>query len=73
MIDNSELLYANQQQKVIDAEACNLVLKTTNEALENQLIKLHDVERQLTTIRSYKLFRFLSLVKKIIRIATGRK
>ena len=73
MIDNSELLYANQQQKVIDAEARNLVLKTTNEALENQLIKLHDVERQLTTIRSYKLFRFLSLVKKIIRIATGRK
>ena len=73
MIDNSELLYANQQQKVIDAEARNLVLKTTNEALENQLIKLHDVERQLTTIRSYKLFRFLSLVKKILRKATGRK
>ena len=73
MIDNSELSYANQQQKVIDAEARNLILKTTNEALENQLIKMHDVERQLTTIRSYRLFRLLATAKKVIRKVTGRK
>jgi FkbM family methyltransferase len=64
---------ADHQQKVIDAGARNLILKTANEALENQLSKLHDVERQLATIRSYKLFRLLSLAKKFLRKATGRK
>ena len=64
---------ADHQQKVVDAGARNLILKTANEALENQLSKLHDVERQLATIRSYKLFRLLSLAKKFLRKATGRK
>jgi FkbM family methyltransferase len=68
-----DLNIADHQQKVIDAEARNLILKTANEALENQLIKLHDVERQLATIRSYKLFKLLSLAKKFLRKATGRK
>jgi len=68
-----DLNIADHQQKVIDAEARNLILKTANEALENQLIKLHDVERQLATIRSYKLFKLLSLVKKVLRKVTLRK
>ncbi len=68
-----DLKIADHQQKVIDAEEKNLILKTVNSALEENLIKLHDVERQLATIRSYKLFKFLSLVKKILRKATGRK
>jgi FkbM family methyltransferase len=72
-IQKYELGIADNQQKVIDAEARNLILKTANEALENQLIKLHDVERQLATIRSYKLFKLLSLVKKVLRKVTLRK
>ena len=64
---------ADNIQKVIDAESRNIVLKTANEALENQLIKLHDVERQLATIRSYKLFRLLATAKKVLRKVTGRK
>ena len=67
-----DLKIADYQQKVIDAEARNIILKTANEALENQLIKLHDVERQLATIRSYKLFKLLSLAKKVLRKVTRR-
>ena len=67
-----ELKFAEHQQKVGDAEARNLILRTANEALEKRLIKLHDVERQLATIRSYKLFKLLSLAKKIVRKASGR-
>ena len=67
-----DLKIADYQQKVIDAEARNIILKTANEALENQLLKLHDVERQLTTIRSYKLFKLLSLAKKVLRKVTRR-
>lgn len=67
-----ELKFAEHQQKVGDAEARNLILRTANEALEKRLIKLHDVERQLATIRSYKLFKLLSLAKKILRKASGR-
>ncbi len=72
-IQKYELAIADNQQKVIDAEARNLILKTANEALENQVFKLHDVERQLATIRSYKLFKLLSLVKKVLRKVTRRK
>lgn len=68
-----DLKIADYQQKVIDAEARNIILKTANEALENQLIKLHDVERQLATIRSYKLFRLLAKAKRILRKIAGRK
>jgi hypothetical protein len=68
-----DLIIADQQQKVIDAEEKNLILKTANSALEENLVNLHDVERQLATIRSYKLFRLLSLAKKFLRKATGRK
>jgi len=68
-----DLKIADHQQKVIDAEEKNLILKTANSALEKNLIKLHDVERQLATIRSYKLFKLLSLAKKFLRKATGRK
>jgi len=68
-----DLNISNHQQRVIDAEEKNLILKTANSALEESLVKLHDVERQLATIRSYKLFRLLSLAKKFLRIATGRK
>lgn len=70
---NSELVNANQQQKVIDAEEQNVIFIKANEALEKQLIKLHDVERQLTVIRSYKLFRLLAKAKRILRKMTGRK
>ena len=69
---NYELKIAEHQQKVIDAEAHNLILRTANEALEKQLIKLHNVERQLETIRSYKLFKLLSLAKKIVCKTTDR-
>ena len=72
-IQNYELKLAEHQQKVVDAEARNLTLRTTNEALEKRLTKLHDVERQLATIRSYKLFRLLSLAKKLVHKASGRK
>ena len=68
-----ELNIADHKQQVIDAESRNTVLKTANEALEKQLIKMHDVKRQLDTIRSYKLFKLLSLSKKVIRKVTGRK
>lgn len=71
-MQNYELKFAEHQQKVEDAEARNLILRTANEALEKRLIKLHDVERQLATIRSYKLFKLLSLAKKIVRKASGR-
>ena len=67
-----DLNIADHQQRVIDAEARNLILKTANEALENQLIKLHDVERQLATIRSYRLFKLLSIAKKVLRKVTRR-
>jgi FkbM family methyltransferase len=72
-LQKHDLNIADHQQKVIDAEARNIILKTANEALENQLIKLHDVERQLATIRAYRLFKLLSLAKKVLRKATGRK
>ena len=72
-ISDNELELADKLQKVIDAESRNTVLKTANEALEKQLVKLHDVNRQLDTIRSYKLFKLLSLSKKILRKVTGRK
>ena len=72
-IQNYELKLAEHQQKVVDAEARNLTLRTTNEALEKRLTKLHDVERQLATIRSYKLFKLLSLAKKLVHKASGRK
>ena len=72
-LQKCDLKIADHQQKVINAEDKNLILKTANSALEENIIKLHDAERQLATIRSYKLFRFLSLVKKILRKATGRK
>ena len=72
-IQKYELGIADHQQKVIDAESRNTVLKTTNEALEKQLIKMNDVKRQLDTIRSYKLFKMLSLSKKTLRRITGRK
>ena len=72
-ISDNELELADKLQKVIDAESRNIVLKTANEALENQLVKLHDVERQLMTIRSYKLFKLLSLSKKVLRKVMGRK
>jgi len=68
-----DLNISNHQQKVIDAEDKNLILKTANSALEENLVKLHDVERQLATIRSYKLFKLLSLAKKLLHKATGRK
>ena len=71
-MQNYELKFAEHQQKIGDAEAHNLILRTTNEALEKRLVKLHDVERQLATIRSYKLFKLLSLAKKIVRKASGR-
>ena len=64
---------ANHKQQVIDAEARNIILKKANQALENQLIEMNDVERQLETIRSYKLFKMLSLGKKVLRKVTGRK
>ena len=72
-ITDNGLELADSRQKVIDAESRNLVLKTANVALEAQLVKLHDVERQLTTIRSYRLFRLLAAAKKILRKVTGRK
>jgi FkbM family methyltransferase len=71
-LQNYELKIADHQQQVVDAEARNLILKTTYEALEKRLIELRDVERQLATIRSYKIFRILSLAKKIMRKASGR-
>jgi FkbM family methyltransferase len=71
-LQNYELKIADHQQQVVDAEARNLILKTTCEALEKRLTELHDVGRQLATIRSYKIFRSLSLAKKIIRKASGR-
>ena len=73
VITHNRIELADNIQKVIDAESRNIVLKTANEALENQLIKLHDVERQLATIRSYKLFRLLATAKKVLRKVTGRK
>ncbi len=71
-LQNYELKIADHKQQVVDAEARNHILKTTNEALEKRLINLCDVERQLATIRSYKIFKLLSLAKKIMRKATGR-
>ena len=67
-----ELKISDHQQQVVDAEARNLILKTANEALEKRLIKLHNVERQLAKIRSYKIFKLLSLAKKILRDASSR-
>lgn len=66
-IKDKNLLFADQLQKVIDIENCSVILKLANEALENQLVMLHDVERQLYTIRSYKIFQFLSFSKKLLR------
>ena len=57
----------------MDIENRLAMFKITIEALENRVIVLHDVERQLATIRSYKLFRLLSLVKRVVRKVTGRK
>lgn len=71
-LQDYELKIADHQQQVVDAEARNLILKTANEALEKRLIKLGDVERQLATIRSYKIFKLLSLAKKILRKVPGR-
>lgn len=70
-LQNYELKISDHQQHVVDAEARNLILKTANEALEKRLIKLRDVERQLATIRSYKIFKLLSLAKKILRKVPG--
>jgi hypothetical protein len=71
-LQNYELKIAGHQQKVIEAETRNLILKTANEALEKRLAKLLDAERQLATIRSYKIFKMLSLAKEIMRKASGR-
>ena len=66
-IEEKDLLLADQLQKVINIENRLVTLKLANEALENQLVMLHDVERQLNTIRSYKIFQFLSFSKKLLR------
>ena len=71
-LDSCELKIAEHQQKVIDAEARNLILQTTNEALEQRVIRLHNSRRQPTKIRSFKIFRVLSLAKKILRKVSGR-
>ena len=73
VLKEKELLLADKQQKLMDVENRLAMFKITIEALENRVIVLHDVERQLATIRSYKLFRLLSLVKRVVRKATGRK
>ena len=66
-IREKDLLLADQLQMVIDIKNRLVILKTANGALENQLVLLHDAERQLATIRSYKLFKFLSFSKKLVR------
>ena len=72
-LKEKDLLIADRQQKVIDAESRLVVVKRANKGLEVQLVILHDVKRQLDTIRSYRLFRFLSLAKKVLRKIGGRK
>ena len=72
-IKEKDLSLADELQKVIDIETRLVILKVANEALEDHLVILHDTERQLATIRSYKTFKFLSLAKKIIRKMYGRK
>ena len=67
-----DLSASDDRQRVLDAEARNRILKTANEALEKQIIGTSRSKRQLTRIRSYKIFRVLSLAKKIIRKASGR-
>jgi len=71
-LQNYELKIADHQQRFIEAETRNLILKTANEALEKRLTGLLDAERQLATIRSYKIFKLLSLAKKILRKASSR-
>jgi FkbM family methyltransferase len=71
-LDRCELKVADHQQIAINAEARNLILRTTNEALENRVIHLRDSRRRPNKIRSYKIFRVLSLAKKIARKASGR-
>jgi FkbM family methyltransferase len=69
---NCELKIIEQQQTVIDAEARNLILQTTNEALERRIIKLQNTGRHFDKIRSYKIYRLLSRAKKIVGRASGR-
>lgn len=71
-LQNYELKIADHQQRFIEAETRNLIFKTANEALEKRLTELLDAERQLATIRSYKIFKLLSLAKKILRKASSR-
>ena len=72
-LQDSERRIADHRQEAIDADIQNTLLRKANEALEENLLKLHDVERQLATIRSYRLFKLLSFAKKVLRKATGRK
>ena len=72
-IEEKKLLLADQQQKINEVADRFIILQKANESLEKQLIKLHDVERQLATIRSYRLFKILAMTKRILRKATGRK
>ena len=72
-LQNYELKIAEHQQSVIDAETRNHILKTANKALEQRITKLHEKGRQLDRIRSYKLFKLLSLTKKILRKVLRRR
>jgi FkbM family methyltransferase len=72
-LQNYELEIAEQQQLVIDAETRNHILKTANNALEQRIAKLHEKGHQLDRIRSYKLFKLLSLTKKILRKVLRRR
>jgi FkbM family methyltransferase len=71
-LQNCELKIAEHQQIAVDAEARNLILKTTNQALERRIIKLQNTGRHFDKIRSYKIYRLLSRAKKIVGRASGR-
>ena len=72
-LGEKDLLIADQKQQVIDVEIHLVTLKKAIGGLEEQLVILHDVKRQLNTIRSYKLFRLLSLIRKVLRKISGLK
>ena len=63
---------ANSNQSAIDAQNRMIILGKANQNLEARVLKLLTVEQQLATIRSYKIFKILSFLKRMSRKLIGR-
>lgn len=72
IVGEKEFEIANLKQRVLDLQSDFLILKRVNEALEKRVVNLLKSESQLATIRSYRIFRILSLTKRILRKLSGR-